>query len=1109
MVEEEDKKQTITNKDDHQDAGASPSRSKNRDGHHRKRREEGEKKVGVAIGVDIKDKKRRGHRKSSSRSPRPSSTKTKSDDDIKAKEKSRRHGDRKSSSRSPRPSSTRAKSDDDIKTKEKSRRHGDRKSSSRSPRPSSTRSKSDDSVKAKAKAGKAGAGKSLSLSPGAQSVGLDGSSRSHSSDADQKRRSRRSTKVLKPGAESVSSTDRNDRDSRAKRSASCGRSSTMTGGMDIVLEGDVMERGTIPAKNDNGELMIAATILEEEDKEARETKVQARVEEGKRRPQKGFEEMPLRMLEDEGGQGAATDDEARKKKPCWKSPKVLVLVLILLVSGGIAVFFALFGSKSELTEKDAQLDFPAAPAIVTTSAPSGPPSNWPSSAPSVALKYDPPSLEQCEAIAKGEVTDEQQQSLTLKTVVVHMDALMDANDPDNIDTAVVASELQNAFQRVLVPALARCPFNTDVGRRSLLGNSAVRPGNKTFLRRELSNEPYVVDAGVVTVEVSADVSCSQIAASPSCLFVSVILDLYLHEDLKFWELIGLVSEASTSGDIINLTELLGLPSPPFIRLVITDSLPGNDTDSPTAFPTGVPSVSPSFAPTKEATPAPSAQPVTPAPSMAPFVGQTPSPSTIPSSSPTFAPTNLPSESPSGSPSTPRPTLAPVVGPTPPPTGYPTANPSSVPTKLPSESPSGSPSTPRPTLAPVVGPTPPPTGYPTANPSSVPTKLPSESPSGSPSTPRPTLAPVVGPTPPPTSFPTPSPSTEPSLIPTNIPSESPSSSPSTPQPTLAPVVGPTPPPTSFPTPSPSTQPSLEPTPGPSKAPTPTPTPAPTPEPTPEPTSAPTSSPTYLPTTSPSVSPTAFDRQQAVAAHITAEGFTNSVNDAVNWILTVDDWYPSSSTDAAAMIVERYIMAALFYKTGGETNWLTKTGWLSTDSVCSWHGIGCAGGRVRDIDLGFNSLKNRIPSELGRINGLEKLYLHNNALTGRIPKAILKESIKRLHLDQNDLRGTIRTDIGRMSNLISLKFFGNNLGPGTLPTEIGSLTALTRLYLSDSGISGTMPTEFVNLVNLNDLRMQKNQMTGTIPQLGKSNIPTCDLSQNSFSSKGNGRNAGCVV
>ena len=62
--------------------------------------------------------------------------------------------------------------------------------------------------------------------------------------------------------------------------------------------------------------------------------------------------------------------------------------------------------------------------------------------------------------------------------------------------------------------------------------------------------------------------------------------------------------------------------------------------------------------------------------------------------------------------------------------------------------------------------------------------------------------------------------------------------------------------------------------------------------------------------------------------------------------------------------------------------------------------------------------------------------------------------------------------------SLNLSDNQL-TGSIPSEIGNLTNLTMLYLYSNQLTGEIPPEIGNLTNLTYLNLSFNQLTGIIP------------------------------
>ncbi|MFN2197478.1 MAG: leucine-rich repeat domain-containing protein, partial [Anaerolineales bacterium] len=156
-----------------------------------------------------------------------------------------------------------------------------------------------------------------------------------------------------------------------------------------------------------------------------------------------------------------------------------------------------------------------------------------------------------------------------------------------------------------------------------------------------------------------------------------------------------------------------------------------------------------------------------------------------------------------------------------------------------------------------------------------------------------------------------------------------------------------------------------------------------------------------------------------------------------------------------------LVAIFESTDGP-NWSILPEydpWLSTNTPCSWYGVGCEAGSVVGIDLSDfcarqyceNSvgLSGMIPPQIGDLSRLEILNLTFNYITGNIPP-----------------------EIGNLTNLVCLQLSANELSGG-IPSEIGNLTELRNLALSGNYLTGNIPQEIGNLANLETLYIFENQ------------------------------------
>ncbi|MDM8529613.1 CARDB domain-containing protein [Anaerolineales bacterium HSG25] len=174
-----------------------------------------------------------------------------------------------------------------------------------------------------------------------------------------------------------------------------------------------------------------------------------------------------------------------------------------------------------------------------------------------------------------------------------------------------------------------------------------------------------------------------------------------------------------------------------------------------------------------------------------------------------------------------------------------------------------------------------------------------------------------------------------------------------------------------------------------------------------------------------------------------------------------------------------LVALYNGTNGD-NWTDNSGWLQTDTPCSWFGIYCWNGHVLDLKLKNNSLVGSMPSELEQLTNLRSLWLHANQLSGPISPELGKLSaLQYLYLRENQLTGEIPTELGNLSQLQKFDV-GTNQLTGEIPAELGQLTQVTYLSVYANQLSGSVPESFGQLVNLQTLFVGNNaNLSGQLP------------------------------
>ena len=117
----------------------------------------------------------------------------------------------------------------------------------------------------------------------------------------------------------------------------------------------------------------------------------------------------------------------------------------------------------------------------------------------------------------------------------------------------------------------------------------------------------------------------------------------------------------------------------------------------------------------------------------------------------------------------------------------------------------------------------------------------------------------------------------------------------------------------------------------------------------------------------------------------------------------------------------------------------------------------------------------------MSSLEYLGLFHSELSGSIPAELGNLSaLTELDLTDNQLTGSIPPELGRLSSIENIGMRDNNLS-GSIPAELGQLSTLQVLQVHKNNLSGALPPEFGNLAALEELDVTANsELSGFLPR-----------------------------
>ncbi|XP_021907621.1 receptor-like protein kinase HSL1 [Carica papaya] len=137
-------------------------------------------------------------------------------------------------------------------------------------------------------------------------------------------------------------------------------------------------------------------------------------------------------------------------------------------------------------------------------------------------------------------------------------------------------------------------------------------------------------------------------------------------------------------------------------------------------------------------------------------------------------------------------------------------------------------------------------------------------------------------------------------------------------------------------------------------------------------------------------------------------------------------------------------------------------------------------LEHLDLAQNLLTGTLPHALADLPNLKFLDLTGNNFSGDIPASFGGfQKLEVISLVYNLLDGTIPAFLGNVSSLKMLNLSYNPFSPGRIPPELGNLTKLEILWLTECNLVGEIPDSLGRLKRLKDLDLALNNLVGPIP------------------------------
>ncbi|CAE6062790.1 unnamed protein product [Arabidopsis arenosa] len=156
--------------------------------------------------------------------------------------------------------------------------------------------------------------------------------------------------------------------------------------------------------------------------------------------------------------------------------------------------------------------------------------------------------------------------------------------------------------------------------------------------------------------------------------------------------------------------------------------------------------------------------------------------------------------------------------------------------------------------------------------------------------------------------------------------------------------------------------------------------------------------------------------------------------------------------------------------------------SNPNPCKWESVECDGSnRVTKIQLKQKGIRGTLPTDLQKLSELVVLELFLNRISGPIPDLSGLSRLQTLNLHDNLFESVPKNLFSGMSSLQEVYLENNPFNPWQIPDTIKEATSLQNLTLSNCSIFGKIPDFFgsQSLPSLTNLKLSQNRLQGELP------------------------------